>query len=767
LFAIAIAWMQKEGAGPTVELGSGELPAGGEGGPTVDEELYRLLSDASFEAVAVHDRGTVLAANSAFAGMHGYETAEVVGMNALDFVAPEARDALKSYLASRQEETFRMLARRKDGSHFPVEVRAKAVSYGHRRVQVASLRDLTDQIEVEKALEELEVRIIRLIEGLPEAVLMIDADGRPRFANPLAEELRGRGIKGLGPEVRAGSFSEPFHLYVVGTDTLYPAERSPILRALEGEMATANDVEIRRPDGTIPLEISAAPIMDESGAVAYAVVVVRDITERKEAEAALKQAEEKYRDIFENAVDGMFQTTPEGRFLEVNTSMARTWGYDSPEEMIADIEDVTQRYVPPERRQEFMRLMEEKGMVQGFEARMTRKDGSTMWTSVSARAVRHEDGSVLHYEGTIEDITEQKRAEALLRESEERYRTLVETSPDAITLTDFSLKIITANMRAATMLGFGSVESIEGTSVLDTVSPEDKVRAFEEVSGVVQSNRALSTEFALMRKDGSTFPAEVSISTVRDAEGRPVAFITIFRDITRRRQSDEALLKINAELQGFAHTVSHDLKNPLSAILLAGETLELLIKAPDTPENRGYIDEITRTLKDSARRATTLIQDLLALAEAGEAPKETSKVDVAGVLRTILDERSSEIAARGIVVALGRDLGRITASPVHVYQVFSNLVGNAIVHNDSKHPEIEVSRLADDASGARRYRVRDNGSGIPESAMAGIFLPFSKGANGQTGIGLAIVEKIVKTYHGDAKAYNDNGAVFEVTFRDL
>jgi PAS domain S-box-containing protein len=411
--------------------------------------------------------------------------------------------------------------------------------------------------------------------------------------------------------------------------------------------------------------------------------------------------------------------------------------------------------------------MEEKGTVQGFEAQMVRKDGSTMWTSVNARAVRSEDGSVLYYEGTIEDITEQRRAEARLRDSEERYRTLVETSPDAITLTDFNMKTITANMRAAAMFGYDSAEQMVGTNVLDFVSPEDKVRAFEEVSGVIQSNRVISTEFALTRPDGSVFPAEVSISAVRDSEGRPVAFITISRDITRRRQSDEALRKINAELEGFAHTVSHDLKNPLSAIMLASETLDLLMKAPDSQENRGYIAEITRTLKDSARRATTLIQDLLVLAEAGQAPKETSRVDVARVLRTILDERSSDIAKKGIKVAIDRDLGRITASPVHIYQVFSNLVGNAILHNDSEHPEIEVSRLADDNSGGHRFRVRDNGSGIPEAVLDSIFLPFSKGLNGQTGIGLAIVEKIVKTYNGEAKAYNDNGAVFEVTFRDL
>ena len=124
------------------------------------------------------------------------------------------------------------------------------------------------------------------------------------------------------------------------------------------------------------------------------------------------------------------------------------------------------------------------------------------------------------------------------------------------------------------------------------------------------------------------------------------------------------------------------------------------------------------------------------------------------------------IAEKKVQLTIDRRLGKLNANQAQVYQVFSNLIGNAVIHNDSANPEIEVSNLGSDGIGGHRYRVRDNGSGITESILDSVFLPFSKGANGQTGIGLAIVDKIVKAYHGEVKAYNDGGAVFEVTFRE-
>ena len=143
------------------------------------------------------------------------------------------------------------------------------------------------------------------------------------------------------------------------------------------------------------------------------VGTVVDITERKRAEEALRQAEEKYRHIVENAVDGIYQSSPAGQFLSVNTAMARIYGYSSPEEMINSIHSIpSQVYLDASNRAEFIRVLEEEGSIYAFEARNYRKDGSMIWVSSNARTVKDTDGKILYYEGTVEDITDRKEAEA-------------------------------------------------------------------------------------------------------------------------------------------------------------------------------------------------------------------------------------------------------------------------------------------------------------------------------------------------------------------
>ncbi len=144
-------------------------------------------------------------------------------------------------------------------------------------------------------------------------------------------------------------------------------------------------------------------------------VVVRDITERREAEERLRRAEAKYRSIFENAVEGIFQTTPDGYYMDANPSLARIYGYDSPEEMTGSLTDISrQLYVDPSRRREFLRQMSESGAVSSFESQVVRRDGEIIWISENARAVYDLDGTTLFFEGTVEDITKRKVAEERL-----------------------------------------------------------------------------------------------------------------------------------------------------------------------------------------------------------------------------------------------------------------------------------------------------------------------------------------------------------------
>jgi PAS domain S-box-containing protein len=154
------------------------------------------------------------------------------------------------------------------------------------------------------------------------------------------------------------------------------------------------------------------PIRHPDGSMSK-MAMIQDVTKEKLMEEALKESEARYRGIFENAVIGIFQSSPEGRLLSVNPAMARMYGFDSPEEMITAITDLGhQLFVHPEEREEYKRLMAAAGVVQGREYQLYRKDGSTFWISVTARAVRDETGAISYYEGFIQDITHRQQGKA-------------------------------------------------------------------------------------------------------------------------------------------------------------------------------------------------------------------------------------------------------------------------------------------------------------------------------------------------------------------
>ena len=156
-------------------------------------------------------------------------------------------------------------------------------------------------------------------------------------------------------------------------------------------------------------------------------------SDRRRAEEKLRKSEAEYRNIFENAIEGIYRTSPEGRFLTANPTAARLLGYESPEELISSITDITtQIYANPGDRDEAVRLMREQGFIKNFEVQCRRKDGSIVWGSLSARIVRDENGQVLYQEGTSQDITERKRAEEALQHSQQMLQNVLDNFPGVV-----------------------------------------------------------------------------------------------------------------------------------------------------------------------------------------------------------------------------------------------------------------------------------------------------------------------------------------------
>ena len=201
-----------------------------------------------------------------------------------------------------------------------------------------------------------------------------------------------------------------------------------------------------RCDGTLfDAEVSLNRIEIDSDRLILQAIV-RDVSERREVENKLRVSEEKYRSIFENAIEGIFQTTPEGRVITANSTFANMYGYDSPQEMINSITDIGKEfYVNPRDRERFKSICEMQGSVEGFEEQVYRKDRKKAWVSINARTVRDENGKTLYYEGTIEDITQRKEMEVALRASEERYRTFIDSTTDGVFLKDQQLRYVIVN----------------------------------------------------------------------------------------------------------------------------------------------------------------------------------------------------------------------------------------------------------------------------------------------------------------------------------
>jgi len=271
--------------------------------------------------------------------------------------------------------------------------------------------------------------------------------------------------------------------------------------------------------------------------------------ERTESRRALLKAEQKYRGIFENSINGIFQTTPEGTYLDVNPALIRMYGDSSREEMMARISDIGRLlYVDPNRRAEFVKLVQERGVVRDFESQIYRKDGSIIWIAESARAVRDGDGKVLYYEGMVEDIAVRKEAEEKVRFSEMRFRSIWQKSFDGMRLTDEHGVIIAVNPSFCQIVGLPEEELVGHPYTAIYADTEDLAEMMRKYQRRFAEKRIESQlERHVCFRSGKSVDIELSNSFIEMEEGRSL-LLSVVRDVTVRKQAEEHVRQINAEL---------------------------------------------------------------------------------------------------------------------------------------------------------------------------------------------------------------------------
>ncbi|MEB3338357.1 MAG: PAS domain S-box protein, partial [Leptolyngbyaceae bacterium] len=388
------------------------------------------------------------------------------------------------------------------------------------------------------------------------------------------------------------------------------------------------------------------------------------VIRQKQTEEALRRAEERYRSIFENALDGIFQTTPDGKYISANPALAHIYGYSSPQELMAGLADIEhQLYVHPSRRSDFVALMQRHDAVSGFESQIYRKDLSVIWISENARAVRDHNGKLLYYEGTVENITERKHAEEALRKSEAKNRALLNVIPDLM----FRIS------KEGCYLDFKPVkqddesltpDEVVGRNLFEILPPEVAKQAQFHVDQALKTSEIQRFEYQLLEQ-GS--PRDYEARLVVSGEDEVLAIV---RDITERK-------KIESMKNEFVSMVSHELRTPLTSVR---GSLGLIIGgvAGEIPAQAKALIEIAHK---NSERLVLLINDILDIEkiESGKMDFHLQPLDLIALVEQAITANQAYADQHGVKFVLQPTVlkAKVNADSDRLTQVLTNLLSNA------------------------------------------------------------------------------------------
>ncbi len=471
--------------------------------------------------------------------------------------------------------------------------------------------------------------------------------------------------------------------------------------------------------------------------------VLKDITDRREAER-------RYRELFDSIQEGLFFATPDGRFLDVNDAMVRMLGYASREELLRA--DVSPHLYPvPEAREKFLGALSERGVLRNYEETLRRKDGTLLHTLQNITAVRDARGRIAQIRGLMLDVTEQKTFQSQLQRERDFNQKILNTTQSMILVLDTAGLISYANRRCYE-IGYQEGELI-GHRLVDWVETSHREDFDAALETTANGQQVENLELRVRRSDGSMGHFSISLSPMRDEQNAVNSVVVVMTDIT-----DAALLQAKlahsekmATIGRLVSGVAHEVNNPLAAIL--GFT-DLLLENPDVP---GSAREDLQIILQETQRTKDIVQDLLSFAR--QRPVQRELVQVNSVLRQTIKLRSYDFASHGVEVVedFEETLAAALGDSQQLQQVFLNILNNAYdaVQDAGQrgHIRIHTRRQAEMIEVA----ISDNGTGIIDSQR--IFDPFytTKQAGKGTGLGLSICYGIVRAHGGEIQCWNNEG----------
>ncbi|MDH4269177.1 MAG: PAS domain S-box protein [Dehalococcoidia bacterium] len=712
-----------------------------------NEERYRELADSITDVFfAMDERLRYTYWNRASEILTGIRANDAIGKS-LPEIFPDRpwrrrmEKAYRNVLRTQQPRTF-VNDYDIDGRHYVFEISA----YPSRGGISVFVKDITEHKQAEDALREAEEEKSALLKEAPVDIVHTDLKGKIIYVNQRFESESGYS---QGEVIGKSGFQLDW--FPAGT-LEFLAER--LAARLGGSPAKHWETQFKCKDGRwIWIELEGK-ILRRSGVPVGFQIIATNITERKQAEEALRRSEERYRTILEEMEDSYFEVDLGGHFTFVNNSVYRNLGYSKKELIGMSYKNFTaEEDIEPVFRV-FNEVYQTGTPNKGFPWKVVRKEGIPGFAEASVSLLRDDKGEIIGFRGVGRDITERKRMEDALQQSEEKYRALFDSSViGTIVLDAKTMKIVMANQAAAKILDLGSLEQGIGLNPVDFIAPEDKDRILSViVKEMFEKDLRRTNEFRAVTKNGREIWISATGARIKH-EGRATGLIS-FTDITEQKRQNERLMMTDrlASIGELAAGAAHELNNPLAGIIGLSE----LLMEKGTPD---YIRKDLAMIRDEARRAANVTSNLLTFARKHRPVKQLTQINA--IIENVLELRAYAHKSNCIEVErhLAPDLPEIPLDHFQMQQVFLNIIINAEYFMIQAHNRGTLTITTRRQNGSVVVSFADNGPGIPQENLGRVFDPFftTKEAGKGTGLGLSICHGIVAEHGGQIYATSQPG----------
>ena len=591
--------------------------------------------------------------------------------------------------------------------------------------------------------------------SIGDAVITTDTEGRVTYVNAVAESLTGWTNSAASGQPLDAVFR------IVSEESRQPVE-NPAMRALrEGAVVgLANHTILIARDGSErSIDDSAAPIVTEDRRVSGSVLIFRDISERRQwerDEATRLLSARQLASIVESSDDAIIRKSLDGTIQSWNAGAERLFGYPAPEAIGRHISLV----IPPDRiaeEDQIIASLKAGHRVDHYETERRHRSGRLIWVSLTISPITGADGRVIAASKIARDITRQREAEV----ERQRFVTLVENSTDFIGICDVQGVPLFVNRAGLAMVGLDSIEAASRRHVRDFFLPEDQAMIMDEFfpSVVARGHGEVDVRFRHFTT-GETRWMSYKVIALTDAAGQPVAFATVSQDVTQRRQLEDNLRTLAANLSAadrqkneFLATLAHELRNPLAPLANMVEVLKRV-------EGDGRVRAVAlATMERQLQQLVRLVDDLLDLNRISHNRLELRKspAELRSVIEQAMDAARPIADAAGHHMRLACDVEAIhmSADVVRLGQVFGNLLNNSCKYTD---PGGTITVRLSRQQGEAVVAVEDTGAGIPPDRVDSIFDMFTQieqsreRAQGGLGIGLTLVRRLVQMHGGSVEA---------------